>query len=150
MRIILIFIILMSFNVNAQHKLTGLWEGFNFELKAYNSHILEIDKNGEGFYAFTLSGVLDEQNIFPINLDNLVFSDGFYKFVAQPREDMSATVLIAEDMLKNLSVITIIRGSDNEVMFSFAWELALIDGNLQNERLYRFGKELYNKSLKQD
>ena len=150
MRIILIFTILMSFNVSAQHKLTGLWEGFNFELKAYNSHILEIDENGEGFYAYTLSGYLDKQNIFPINLNNLKYSDGFYKLVTQPREDMFVTVLIAEDMLKDLSVITIVRGPDKEVMLSFAWELALINDNLQNERLYRFAKELYNKSIKQE
>lgn len=147
MRIILLFVLFISFHVSAEHKLTGLWEGFNFEIKAYNSHILEINESGEGFYAFTLSGYLNKQNVFPINLNNLEFTDGFYKLVTQTREDMSVTVLIAEDMLKDLSVITIVRGPDKEVMFSFAWELVRIDGNLQNERLYKFGKELYNKKI---
>jgi len=150
MRIILLITFLISFNVNAEHKLTGLWEGYNFAFKSYNSHILVLNEYGEGFYAFTLSGHLNEDLVFPINSNNLKYSDGFYKLVTQARDDMSVTVLIAEDMFADLSVITIVRGPDNNVMSSHAWKLALIDGNLQNERLYKFGRELYNKSFKQD
>lgn len=148
MRIILAFAFLLSFSANAEHSLKGVWEGFNFDFKEYHSHILKIDQNGHGFYALSISGGLNEQNVYPINLGDLTYEEGYYKFIAPKQDDKKVTVLFASDMLNTLKVITIIRGPDNQPFWSIAWELVLTGEELQNKRLYDFSNELYNKRIK--
>jgi hypothetical protein len=150
MRNLILLLFLFSISSHAKHPLSGLWEGYEYNINAYDSHILELDKNGVGFYSLALSGMLDKQSVFPINPNNFKYTDGFYKLVVNKNEDITVTLLVSEDMGHNLNVLTIVRGPNGKVGFSYSWILSLVRGNLQNERLYNFSKEHYNKALKTD
>ncbi|WP_076420808.1 hypothetical protein [Colwellia sp. UCD-KL20] len=151
MRLILILFISISFNSSANQKFSGQWEGFDPYAGSYNSHILEIDDNGSGFYALSLGGSLSEEFFFPIHMDDLQYSDGYYKLVVtKPNNDVTITVLFAEYSISHINVMTIVRTTKDVMVMSLSWELFKARSHTQNERLYDFAKKLYNKSLKQD
>ena len=150
MRLILLLLLSISFNVKATQKFSGQWEGFDSYASSYNSHILEIDENGSGFYALSLGGSLSEEFVFPIGKKELLYTDGYYKLVATKSDGAIITVLFAEHGLNNINVITIVRESKDVTIMSLSWELLPTHSRLQNERLYNFAKKLYNKSLKRD
>jgi|APSaa5957512535_1039671.scaffolds.fasta_scaffold92136_2 hypothetical protein len=148
MRLILILFISISFNVAANQKFSGQWEGFDSYANSYNSHILEIDDNGSGFYALSLGGSLSEEFVFPIHTDELLYSDGYYKLVVTKPNGATITVLFAEYNISQINVITIVRTTKDVMVMSLSWELFKARSHTQNERLYNFAKKLYNKSFK--
>ena len=120
-------------------KIEGLWEGYQFHYGLHASHILEIDSECEGFYAYTLGEHEAEVFVIPVRINHELEANLPYFALAHQHEDFSQQVLLVPTPGQVISVITSNRyGGEN--IYALSWKLTKVRTVPRNTRLYEFAK----------
>jgi hypothetical protein len=146
MRIILALMFFLSFLSHSESisNLSGTWVGHQKNGSEFFHQVLELDKNGKGFYAFSIGDSYLKGWIFPVNIQENEFKDGYITLTLKsldPKNQENYTVIISpSEMYNELSVLTIDTLDDGSPFFSIGWSLVKTDIKLGTFGLYSFAK----------
>ena len=142
-----LFFFILSFSLNAEENLEGLWEGYALRGGMHGSHILQVNSEGKGFYTYTIGVAKEKELVFPVDLSKVKFNDGYLALKLKHIDSkIDHTLIISKDIGGLLSVLTIAHAADGKPLFSFPWALTKVRGDIRNKLLYDFAIEIYNES----
>ena len=125
---------------SACEELEGLWEGYQFQNSLHAPHILEIDADCTGFYAYSLGEAESETFVLRIDPDDALKHGQSYFVVQRSKDDWHNQAILVPEPGPVISVITSGTYGDRTV-YAITWKLTKVRTAPRNHRLYQFAKD---------
>ena len=120
-------------------ELEGLWEGYQFHHGFHASHILELDSECAGFYAYALGEHEAEMFVIPVGLTDGMEANPPYFAIRHEIEEFTQQALFVPAPGPVISVITSNRHGGRNI-YAITWKLSKVRTVPRNSRLYEFAK----------
>ena len=117
-----------------------MWEGYQFQSPLHRSHILEIDSDCTGFYAYSLGEAESEAFVLRISPDDSLERNQAHFLIQKSEEDWLNQAILVPEPGPAISVITsgTYRG---QTVYAITWKLTKVGTAPRNLRLYQFAKD---------